>query len=45
MALSANAATHNIEQGLKAGFLRYLTKPINLAELMNALDAVLYKVV
>lgn len=42
MALSANAAPHNIEQGLKAGFLRYLTKPIKLAEFMAALDAVLY---
>ena len=43
MALTANAVSHDIEQGLKAGFLRYLTKPINLIEFMSAIDAVLYK--
>ncbi|MET3106371.1 signal transduction histidine kinase/CheY-like chemotaxis protein [Oxalobacteraceae bacterium GrIS 2.11] len=43
MALSANAASNDIELGLKAGFLRYLTKPINISEFMSAIDAVLYK--
>jgi CheY-like chemotaxis protein len=41
MALSANAVPHEIDQGLKAGFLRYLTKPIRIDEFMAALDAVL----
>ncbi|MFS8981289.1 hypothetical protein PO002_44215 [Cupriavidus necator] len=31
----------DIEKGLKAGFLRYLTKPIKLNEFMEALDAAL----
>ena len=31
----------DIERGLKAGFFRYITKPIKLNELMEALDAAL----
>jgi CheY-like chemotaxis protein len=31
----------DIEKGLKAGFLRYLTKPIKVKEFMDALDAAL----
>jgi CheY-like chemotaxis protein len=28
----------DIEKGLASGFFRYLTKPININELMNTLD-------
>jgi PAS domain S-box-containing protein len=38
IALSANANPRDIEKGLKAGFLRYLTKPIKVDELMETLD-------
>ena len=38
IALSANANPGDIERGLKAGFLRYLTKPIKVDELMDTLD-------
>jgi PAS domain S-box-containing protein len=41
IALSANAMPRDIEKGLKAGFLRYLTKPIKVNEFMDALDAAL----
>ncbi|MEO8099862.1 MAG: PAS domain S-box protein [Acidobacteriota bacterium] len=41
VALSANAMPRDIEKGLQAGFFRYLTKPINLKELMNTLEAAL----
>jgi CheY-like chemotaxis protein len=42
MALSANAIPRDIEKGLKAGFFRYLTKPINVSEFMDALDVALH---
>ena len=38
IALSANAMLQEIENGLEAGFFSYLTKPIKINELMNALD-------
>jgi len=38
IALSGNALPMNVKSGLEAGFFRYLTKPINLDELGNALD-------
>jgi CheY-like chemotaxis protein len=38
IALSANAMPLNIESGLEAGFFLYLTKPIRINELMDALD-------
>ncbi|MEX0841601.1 MAG: response regulator, partial [Xanthobacteraceae bacterium] len=38
VALSANAMPRDIEKGLKAGFLRYLTKPIKISEFMAALE-------
>jgi CheY-like chemotaxis protein len=38
IALSANANPRDIEKGLKAGFLKYLTKPIRVDELMETLD-------
>jgi PAS domain S-box-containing protein len=41
IALSANAMPRDIEKGIKAGFFRYLTKPIKLNEFMEALTAAL----
>ncbi len=41
LALSANAMPRDIEKGLEVGFFRYLTKPIKIAEFMNALDLAL----
>ena len=41
LALSANAMLRDIEKGLEAGFFRYLTKPIKVEELMQALDQAL----
>jgi PAS domain S-box-containing protein len=41
LAISANAMPHDIRRGLDAGFFRYLTKPIKVAEFMDALDTAL----
>jgi PAS domain S-box-containing protein len=41
VAISANAMPHDIRNGMEAGFLRYLTKPIKVAEFMDALDVAL----
>ena len=41
LALSANAMPRDIENGLEAGFFRYLTKPIRVREFMEALDEAL----
>jgi PAS domain S-box-containing protein len=41
VALTANAIPRDIEKGLKAGFFRYLTKPIKVNEFMDTLDVVL----
>ena len=41
IALSANAMARDIEKGLKAGFFRYLTKPIKVGEFMDTLDLAL----
>jgi len=38
LALSANAMARDIQKGLDAGFLRYLTKPIKVSEFMEALN-------
>ncbi|WP_124951715.1 hybrid sensor histidine kinase/response regulator [Sulfuriferula thiophila] len=38
VALSANAMCHDIERGADAGFFCYLTKPINIHKLMDALN-------
>ena len=38
IAVSANAMPMDIEKGLRAGFRRYLTKPINVTEFKKALD-------
>jgi CheY-like chemotaxis protein len=39
IAISANATPLNIESGLEEGFFRYLTKPIDIDEFKNAVDA------
>lgn len=39
IALSANAIPQDIENGLEAGFFRYLTKPIRINEFLCTLDA------
>ncbi|PIR19688.1 MAG: hybrid sensor histidine kinase/response regulator, partial [Elusimicrobia bacterium CG11_big_fil_rev_8_21_14_0_20_64_6] len=41
VAISANAMPLDIEKGLKAGFFRYITKPIRVVEFMKALDEAL----
>ena len=41
IAISANAMPRDIEKGLKAGFFRYLTKPIKVTEFMETLDLAL----
>ncbi|MGA3156752.1 MAG: ATP-binding protein [Steroidobacteraceae bacterium] len=41
VALSANAMSRDIEKGLKAGFYRYLTKPIKVNDFMETLDMAL----
>ncbi|MDO8963502.1 MAG: PAS domain S-box protein [Coriobacteriia bacterium] len=41
VAVSANAMPHDVQRGLEAGFLRYLAKPIIVAQFMEMLDAVL----
>ncbi len=45
IALSANAMPHDIEKGMQAGFFRYLTKPIKVAEFMETIDLALLTVV
>ncbi|MGH6647808.1 response regulator, partial [Aquabacterium sp.] len=39
IALTANAMPRAINQGLAAGFFRYITKPINIKELLEAINA------
>ncbi|MGZ8271343.1 MAG: hybrid sensor histidine kinase/response regulator, partial [Methylophilus sp.] len=41
IALSANALPRDIENGLDAGFFRYLTKPIRVNEFIDTLDIAL----
>ncbi len=41
IAISANAMPRDIERGMKAGFFRYITKPIRVDEFMQALDLAL----
>jgi len=41
LAISANAMQYDIDKGLDAGFFRYLTKPINVNEFLEALDMAL----
>jgi len=41
IAISANAMPGDIENGLEAGFFRYITKPIKINEFIEALDEAL----
>ena len=41
IALSANAMPRDLKRGMDAGFLRYLTKPINVPEFIQAMDVAL----
>jgi CheY-like chemotaxis protein len=41
IALSANAMPHDIKKALAAGFFNYLTKPIKVDQLLDALDTAL----
>jgi PAS domain S-box-containing protein len=41
LAISANAMLGDIQKGIEAGFFRYLTKPINLNEFLEAMDVAL----
>jgi CheY-like chemotaxis protein len=41
VAISANAIPRDIKQGLEAGFFRYLTKPIQVAEFLATVDLAL----
>jgi CheY-like chemotaxis protein len=41
IALSANAVPRDIQRGLEAGFFNYITKPIEVSQLMDAIDAAL----
>ncbi len=41
IALSANVLSHDIEKGEKAGFDRYLTKPLNLSQLVTTFNELL----
>ena len=39
IALSADAMSGSVAKGLAAGYFRYLTKPVDLGELNDALEA------
>ena len=41
VAISANAMPLDIEKGLAAGFFRYVTKPVNIGQLVGVLDLAL----
>ncbi|MDD4929101.1 MAG: response regulator [Gallionella sp.] len=41
LAVSANAIPLDIETGIRAGFFRYITKPIKIGEFMETLDSAL----
>jgi signal transduction histidine kinase/ActR/RegA family two-component response regulator len=41
LAISASAMHGDIKKGMEAGFFRYLTKPINVNELMESIDVAL----
>ncbi|VUD66454.1 Sensory/regulatory protein RpfC [Thalassocella blandensis] len=41
IALSANVLAHDVQKGLDAGFDRYLTKPLNLAQLIATCNEIL----
>jgi len=41
VALSANATDHDIARGTQSGFFRYLTKPVDVGQLLNTVREVL----
>lgn len=41
MAISTDAMPLDIEKGLRAGFKKYLTKPLNIPELINTVSEML----
>jgi CheY-like chemotaxis protein len=41
IAVSANAMASDVEQGLAAGFVQYLTKPLDMALLLAAVEGAL----
>ena len=41
IAISANAMSFEVERALKAGFFRYITKPIRVEEFMESMDVAL----
>ncbi len=41
IAISADALPQDIKKALKAGFFKYITKPFNVVEFMEILDAAL----
>ena len=41
IALSANAVPRDIQRGMEAGFFNYITKPIKVSQLMDAIDSAL----
>jgi protein-histidine pros-kinase len=41
IALTANAMHRDVQAGMEAGFFRYITKPIKIDELLEAVDAAL----
>ena len=41
VALSANAMPSDVAKGLEAGFFRYLTKPLRVADFRDTLDVAL----
>jgi len=41
IAISANAMPHDVEKGRQAGFMSYLTKPIDINELLKVVKQIL----
>jgi CheY-like chemotaxis protein len=41
LAVSANAMPTDVENGMRAGFFRYITKPIKVNEFMEGLNEAL----
>jgi CheY-like chemotaxis protein len=41
LATSANAMASDIQRGLAAGFVRYVTKPIHVTEFVQSIEALL----
>lgn len=45
IAITASAMSHDIERGLDAGFAHYMTKPIQVEELIGVLESLLPKII